>query len=114
MPHFILDCSTTLTDQIPPQKLLHTVNQLAIDSELFAPEDIKVRIRQSEHCLVGGSKKDFIHVFAYIMQGRTEAQKAALSRSIVAHIKGLLPEVPIVSMNVMDFEKATYANRNMV
>jgi 5-carboxymethyl-2-hydroxymuconate isomerase len=48
------------------------------------------------------------------MDGRTTEQKHDLSHSVVSRLKSLLPDVPIVSMNVMEFEKATYNHRNTV
>jgi 5-carboxymethyl-2-hydroxymuconate isomerase len=53
-------------------------------------------------------------VFAYIMEGRTSEQKSVLSTSIVRKLKSMYPDVPVISMNVMEFERATYANRKMV
>ena len=48
------------------------------------------------------------------MEGRTEEQKKALSERVVRSLKDLLPTVDIVSMNVRDFEKATYCNATMI
>jgi 5-carboxymethyl-2-hydroxymuconate isomerase len=73
-----------------------------------------VRTRTYEHFTVGGTQDDFLHVFGYIMQGRTIEQRQTLSVSIVKRLKELLPDVPVISMNVMEFEKATYTNRSMV
>ena len=50
----------------------------------------------------------------YIMEGRTVDQRKALSTSIVTRLKKLLPEVPVISMNLIEFEKATYTNRTMI
>lgn len=94
---------------------MQAVNDAAAATELFRVGDIKVRILPfSEHYLIGGTKDDFLHVFAYIMQGRTTEQKKGMSDAIVLKLKTMLPEVPIISINVMDFEKATYCNRTMV
>ena len=54
-----------------------------------------------------------MHVFANIMEGRTQEQKRTLSRSVVRTLKELLPAVEIISMNIRDFEKATYCNAPM-
>jgi len=48
------------------------------------------------------------------MEGRTTGQKAGLSKRIIAKLKSLFPDVPVVSMNVSEFEKATYCNRDMI
>ena len=56
----------------------------------------------------------FVHVFANIMEGRTQEQKKTLSDKVVRTLTELLPEVDVISMNIRDFEKATYCNAKMV
>ena len=114
MPHFILDCSPNVLVVQAPDALIREVHDTAEASGLFGKGDINVRVRAFEHFTVGGSNKDFLHVFGYIMQGRSEQQKKALSVTIVKRLKELLPDVPVISMNVMEFEQATYTNRTMV
>jgi 5-carboxymethyl-2-hydroxymuconate isomerase len=53
-------------------------------------------------------------VFANIMEGRTTEQKKALSENVARTLKELLPAVEIISMNIRDFEKATYCNATMI
>lgn len=114
MPHLILDCSPRILKLRSPEELLREVHDTAEASGLFGKGDIKVRIRKYKQYTVGGTQNDFIHVFGYIMEGRTTEQKKALSTSLVKRLKELLPDVPVISMNVMEFEKATYTNRKMV
>jgi 5-carboxymethyl-2-hydroxymuconate isomerase len=114
MPHLILDCSPGVLALRSPEELIREVHDTAEASGLFAKGDIKVRIRSFELYSVGNTKNDFLHVFGYIMQGRTVEQRKALSASIISRLKELLPHVPVISMNVMEFEKATYTNRTMV
>ena len=45
--------------------------------------DIKVRLRAFSDFLAGSENVDFLHVFAYIMEGRTALQKQALSTAVV-------------------------------
>jgi len=90
------------------------VYNAAESTGLFDSEDIKVRINPFEYYMVGNTKDDFIHIFANIMEGRTTEQKANLSKRIVSELKALFPEVPIISINIRDFEKATYCNKTMV
>lgn len=93
---------------------MRIVHDTAESTELFAKGDIKVRINPYEHFSVGNEVKDFIHVFGYIMEGRTTIQKSDLSKRIVTVLKEIFPAVPIISINIMDFEKATYSNKTMV
>ena len=117
MPHFIIDCSKNILQQESPEKILHTVYECAEASGLFATEGvggIKVRINSYDEFLTVGTRDDFIHVFGNIMEGRTVEQKSSLSKSIVSTLKSMFPDVPIVSMNIREFEKSTYANKSMV
>lgn len=114
MPHFIIDCPQRLINSYSAPKLMSAIHDTADSTGLFKKGDIKVRIQPYEFFSVGNERQDFIHVFGYIMEGRTTEQKADLSRRIVAQLKTMFPDVPVVSMNVMDFEKATYCNRQML
>ena len=93
---------------------MQLVYDAADASGLFAPGEIKVRINAFDQFLLAKGKKNFIHVFGNIMEGRTSDQKADLSRRVVAALKEMFPDVPIISMNIRDFEKAAYCNRNLV
>ncbi len=114
MPHFLIDCSEDILRQKTKHEIMSTVNEVALKSGLFKPEDIKVRVRPFDEFMINGSKEPFIHVFSHIMQGRTTEQKAMLSKSVVETLVKMFPEVGIVSMNVDEFEKATYCNKPML
>lgn len=47
------------------------------------------------------------------MQGRTTEQKKALSKKITESLHELLPDLSVLSINVSDFEAATYYNKAM-
>lgn len=114
MPHFVIHCSENITRIHSKAEIMQRVFDQATASELFKKGDIKVRILAFDEFIAGEGSDDFIHVFANIMQGRTEEQKANLSHRIVSVLKGLFPQVPIISMNIRDFEKSSYRNKTMV
>ena len=114
MPHFVLDCSSNIIQQKSPEEIMQKVYYTAESTGLFAPGDIKVRINPFELYNIGNTKDDFIHIFANIMEGRTVDQKSNLSRKIITELKLMFPNVPIISINIRDFEKATYCNKSMV
>ncbi len=115
MPHFVIDCSQTIFEIQSPINMLWAVHEEANNSDLFDEADIKVRLNPySKDYLVGGKQENFIHVFADIMEGRSEEQKANLSRNIVKRLKSMFKDVSFIAMNVNDFEKATYCNKNMI
>jgi 5-carboxymethyl-2-hydroxymuconate isomerase len=114
MPHFVIHCAENILKIKTEMEIMLCVHDTADDTGLFKKGDIKVRIQAFENFIVGNGKPDFIHVFGNIMEGRTGEQKADLSRRIVTKLAALLPEVPVVSMNVSEFEKASYCNRGMI
>lgn len=112
MPHFLLHTTQATISLEKEDGFLRAIHEEAVASGLFAEGDIKVRIERFEKSMVGGEiNRPFAHVFGYIMQGRTTEKKAALSRSIVARLTEMLPEVSAIAMNVEDFEAATYFNK---
>ena len=114
MPHFVIDCSENIIELKSPEEIIQSVYDAAESTELFKKGDIKVRINPFKYYNIGNSKNDFIHVFANIMEGRTITQKSNLSKRIVTELKVMFPTVLIISINIRDFEKATYCNKTMV
>lgn len=114
MPQFVIDCSATVLTQAPSSDILAAVFEVAKSTGLFKEADIKVRIRSFEEYVGGRAENDFLHVFAYILSGRTPEQKRDLSGRVVAKLAQLLPQLDVLSMNVSDFDRETYCNRSMV
>ncbi len=114
MPHFVIDCSENIIQEKSPEVIMQKVYDAAESMDLFDKGDIKVRINPFEYYNIGNTKDDFIHVFANIMEGRTVTQKKGLSEKIISTLKSMFPDTPIISINIRDFEKATYCNKSMV
>ena len=114
MPHFILDCTDNILEIREPKVVLEAILETAFSTGLFKRNDIKVRMNPFKYSLVQEGENDFIHVFGNIMEGRTDEQKANLSKLIVKNLAQLFPNVPIISMNIIDFAKASYCNKTMV
>ncbi|QNL49173.1 5-carboxymethyl-2-hydroxymuconate Delta-isomerase [Olivibacter sp. SDN3] len=114
MPHFIIDCSANVLTQVSEPEILTAVFDASIASGLFIEEDIKVRVNPYVRYEVGGKKTDFIHVFRYILAGRTEEQKADLSQRVVKTLIGLFPAIDFIASSVDEFTKAGYCNRHLL
>ena len=114
MPHFVIDCSENIFNIKSPNEIIQKVSDTAESTDLFDKGDIKVRINSFEHYNIGNTKDDFIHIFANIMEGRSISQKKNLSYKIISELKLMFADVPIISINIRDFEKATYCNKSMV
>ena len=114
MPHFIVDCSENTLELKDPKEILNEIFETAFSTGLFSEDAIKVRLNPFKYSLVLGGNSDFIHVFGNIMEGRTADQKADLSKKIVSKLNQSFPEVPIISINIRDFEKSLYINKTML
>jgi 5-carboxymethyl-2-hydroxymuconate isomerase len=114
MPHFVIHCSENIFELKAPKEMMQEVYDVARSTGLFDEGDIKVRIQPFKHYNVGSSDENFIHVFGYILEGRPTSQKANLSKHVITKLKMMFPEVRIISMNISDFEKATYCNKWMI
>ena len=114
MPHFIIDCSKNVIQIKSPKEIIQKVYDTAESSDLLDKDDIKVRINPYEYYNIGNTKDDFIHIFANIMEGRTDQQKANLSKQIVSQLIQMFPSVELISINIRDFEKASYINKTML
>jgi 5-carboxymethyl-2-hydroxymuconate isomerase len=73
-----------------------------------------VRINTFQFYKIANNKKDFIHVFGNIMEGRTTEQKASLSKKVIEKLNEMFPGISILSMNVSEFELATYSNKSLI
>ena len=114
MPHFIIDCSADVLTQVSEPDMLSAVLNAADASGLFTKDDIKVRVNPYVRYEVGGKKTSFIHVFGYILEGRTEAQKAGLSQRVVKALADLFPGIEYIASSIDEFTKAGYCNRHLL
>ncbi len=114
MPHFIIDCSEDILQLKTAGEIMNVVYEAADATGLFAPNDIKVRLQPYQYYRLAEHKKNFLHVFGYIMEGRTTKQKAGLSRQISLRLTELLPDISFLSVNISEFEAATYSNKALI
>ena len=114
MPHFIIDCSENIIQQRSPDEIMQAVCDVAEATGLFAVDDIKVRLCPYQYFKLGTGKKDFIHIFGNIMEGRSPEQKANLSKKIIERLNEMFPDISILSINIREFEEATYSNKALI
>jgi 5-carboxymethyl-2-hydroxymuconate isomerase len=114
MPHFVIDCSENVIRLKSADEIMQEVFNAALSTGLFIASEIKVRINPFSYYNNGNTLDDFIHVFGYIMEGQNTDQKAKLSKAIVTSLNNILTEIPVISINIKDFEKASYFNKTMI
>jgi 5-carboxymethyl-2-hydroxymuconate isomerase len=113
MPHFIIECSEDILSVKKPGEIMEAVYEVADATGLFAKNDIKVRLTPYTHYKLGELKKDFIHIFGYIMEGRSITERSGLSTKIIERLNEMFPGISFLSMNIMEFEMATYSNKSL-
>ena len=91
MPHCIIE----YTPNIPMDtaELLQTAHQVMIDSGLFGVADIKT----------------LIHIIIRLLDGRTIAQKQALTSNMAKTLRARLPNVPSITVDIIDMVRECYA-----
>ncbi|RYV02358.1 5-carboxymethyl-2-hydroxymuconate isomerase [Shewanella sp. OPT22] len=114
MPQFIVECSEDVLKQQSEKVMMAKVHSSAIASELFSENDIKVRLRSYDEYSIGNEAKPFIHVFSFILKGRSESQKEHLSKLVVGKLSEILPDTLHISMNIQEVEKEDFFSRKML
>ena len=114
MPHLIIEYSANLTG-FDPASTLAGCNGVLANSGEFAEADIKSRAVRHEHFAVGTAVagRGFVHATLWLLSGRPEASKQALSRGLLAALEETFnkPEGLDVqlSVQVQDMDRGTYA-----
>lgn len=109
MPHLILEYAQAALADDEVLALLDAVHEAAVASGLFQESHIKTRAYPVRFYRTGSNQAPFIHAQLRIKQGRSEAHKKALSRLVLAAIRGLALGVDIITVEVADMDAVTYA-----
>lgn len=109
MPHCIIEYSADYLAKGQAKSLLLELHQTIVDSGLFKPANIKLRLHPVEDYLVGGEEQPFLHTQLRIRPGRSIQQKKALSDAMLATIQGLADGMAVITVEVVDFDDDSYA-----
>jgi 5-carboxymethyl-2-hydroxymuconate isomerase len=106
MPHCVIEHSAKFDSYLVMEKVFAG----ALQSKLFEEDgsDIKVRASVFEHFITGNSQADFIHVSLNILSGRSAAQKAQLSETVLQQLAALAIAPSSISVAVVDIDRASY------
>ncbi|WGL17851.1 5-carboxymethyl-2-hydroxymuconate Delta-isomerase [Microbulbifer bruguierae] len=115
MPHLVIEYSQKLEEMLSIPALVSSGQQAMSESGLFNPSAIKTRALPYQDFVLGknheGASDLFIHAEVRILEGRTTEQKEALSAAIFNCLCEAAPEVPEISVEVREMEKASYSKR---
>ncbi len=111
MPHVIIEYSEEIAGQVDLDALIDAAHAGALASGLFPEYDIKTRAVGYARHRTGQTRDSFVHLTLRLLSGRDDAQKAALSETVLATIEPLLPEVVSVGVEIVDMHRASYRKR---
>ncbi len=111
MPHLIIEYSEEIAGDVDLDALVDAAHGGAMASGLFPEYDIKTRAIAYAHHRTGQTRDSFVHLTLRLLSGRDDAQKAALSESVLGAIEPLLPGVISVGVEIVDMHRASYRKR---
>ena len=92
-------------------KLMEAVHDTAADTGAMKAADIKVRATAFTDYLVARQQDGFCHVSVYMLEGRTPAQKIAVSESLRETLAAMLPQTKSLSVDIRDMDPIAYRKR---
>lgn len=109
MPHLIVEFAHDLADADHILSLIDAVHQAALMTGLFKESHIKTRAIPIENYRTGAGHEPFVHAQLRIKSGRTAEQKTNLSRAVLAAICEQKLPAAVVTVEVVDIDRASYA-----
>lgn len=110
MPNFIIEYSESLTEQISEDVLMDKVFEGAKASGHFPPEAIKIRLEPRKGYRLHDKQRDFLHIHAHILSGRTDEQKLEISTATLEPLKTLELESVFVSVEIVDIHRPSFVD----
>lgn len=106
MPHIIIEASTDCYDQ--PQALIEAAFESVKNTDLFNPNNIKVRLWPIEHYQLGLNSSGFMHIHCHIHPGKTDQQKTLLTQTLIERLRPF-SQVSVITAEVTETDQNTYS-----
>ncbi|MCI5054562.1 MAG: 5-carboxymethyl-2-hydroxymuconate isomerase [Flavobacteriales bacterium] len=114
MPHFVLEYSEKLLDEDSKSAIMNKILQVAHEAAIFDPGTIKVRLRPHQYYARYEGEPEFVHLLAYIMEGRSEDTRKSLSRALGSVLVRFFSDLDVISVDIREIQKSTYTNKNLL
>jgi 5-carboxymethyl-2-hydroxymuconate isomerase len=111
MPHIVIEHSTDGHAAFDVATLMLALHEAAAATGVVQAADLKIRAMPYEDYLVAGTRDGFCHVTLSLLEGRTTAQKVALSEALRAAMVRLLPDTKSLSVDIRDMDPVAYKKR---
>jgi len=109
VPHVIIEYSQDVLPESQINYLIEEVFQAIVSTNVFEPENIKIRAVPYTYYKVGSGDKSFTHVQLRIHPGRNAEKKRKLTTAVVAAVRGVGLKIDVITAEVIEMDKSTYA-----
>ena len=111
MPHIVIEHSTEGHGHFDADALMRALHEAAAGTGVVQAADLKIRAMAYADYLVAGTRDGFCHVSLYLLEGRTPAQKIAVSEQLRATLAAMLPQTKSISVDIRDMDPSAYRKR---
>ncbi len=108
MPHIIVEYEERLCDSIEISSILQAIHLSVAESGLFKANQIKTRAYSFHDHTHAGKQNPYIHIQARIKSGRDADNKKRFADVILSSLKPLGIQASVVTVEVIDMDRASY------
>lgn len=108
MPHIVVEYSRNLHQQVQDNNLLQELRKVVIASDLFSADAVKARAIAYDDYALAETDDSFLHIEIAILEGRKLEARKALTESVFASARGLMPFADKISINIHEMVRETY------
>lgn len=109
MPHVIIEFTHGLASETQVESMLDALHTAIAATGLFDTGHIRLRALPLHHYRCGGAKHHFLHTQLRIHTGRTTEQKRQLSSAVLAALRAQGWPAEVITVEIVEMEKASYA-----
>lgn len=113
MPHIILEYSLAADDAgldaTAARTLVDAAFNAVLETAVFTPANIKVRLHPVQFYRLGLANAGFIHVMCRIHRGKNLAQKHLLSESLLQALSKIEAQKRVITVEVVEMDRESYA-----
>jgi len=112
MPHLVIEYSTDGHGGLfDATSLMQALHDAAAATGVMQAADIKVRAMAYADYLLARERDGFCHLTVSMLEGRSSAQKVAVSEALRAAMVRLLPQTKSLSVDIRDMDSVAYKKR---
>ena len=111
MPHFVIEYSREVEAKYDINKVMQIVYDSGVASGVMQASDIKVRARPYDFYRLLNEGDSFLHVTAFLLDGRTNKQKESVALILRENLQLYLNDVTSISIDIRDMNREAYKKR---